>query len=78
MSDAPEWLPFMQELIKFFRDHPSPPVNTEFQFGIKIVDPVKWRAALEADIKAGPVGPRGLMGALEAELSEFKSWTLKS
>ena len=77
MADAPEWLPFVRELIQFFRDHPSPPVNTEFQFGIKISDPVKWRAALEADIAAGPDGPRGVLRSLEAELAEFKVWTLK-
>lgn len=48
-----------------------PPGAFELRAGVKVIRPAVWLARLQADIQAGPLGPRARTGALQRDLADL-------
>ncbi len=59
-----EWDEATAAHVAWFRSAPAPSEPFYLQPGVTIVDPVRYWAALRADVAQGPSGPRAHYGAL--------------
>ena len=77
-ADVPAWDACTAELIEWFGTAQFPKEPFYLAPWIRVGDPVKFCASLQADAQAGPAGPRARTGAFQSDLARLRTFCLKA
>jgi hypothetical protein len=76
-ADVPTWDASTVELIEWLGTAQFPKEPFYLAPWIRVGDPVKFCASLQADAQAGPAGPRARTGAFQSDLARLRTFCLR-